>query len=103
MSNERGQYGSRPRVPYVGISPGSSGPVGRSIVPWLVGGGVLAVVGFAAFGAYAARRPRLSAHEKEVSAWEAEFPGLPWYADQVKDSRQLDMWERARDYWERTH
>lgn len=24
-----------------------------------------------------------------------------WYLDQVKDSRQLDMWERARDHWER--
>ena len=54
-------------------------------------------------GTYAAKRPQLSAHEKEVRAWEAEFPGLPWYMDQVKDARQLDMWERARDHWERTH
>jgi len=63
----------------------------------------LAVAGFAAIGSYAAKRPRLTAHEKEVRAWEAEFPGLPWLMDQVKDSRQLDMWERARDYWEKTH
>jgi hypothetical protein len=94
MSNARGQYGSRPT--HVGAAP--SGPAGRSIVPWLVGGGVLAVAGLAVISSYAAQRPRLSAHEKEVRAWEAEFPGLPWYADQVKDSRQLDMWERARDY-----
>jgi hypothetical protein len=65
----------------------------------------LTVVGLAAFGARAAakQQPRLSAHEKEVRAWEREFPGLPWYADQVKDSRQLDSWERARDHWERKH
>ena len=64
----------------------------------------LAAVGLAVLGARAAaeNRPRLTAHEKEVRAWEAEFPGLPWYMDQVKDSRQLDMWERARDHWERT-
>jgi len=54
-------------------------------------------------GTHAARRPRLTAHEKEVRAWEAEFPGLPWAMDQVKSSRQLDQWERARDYWEKTH
>jgi hypothetical protein len=61
------------------------------------------VVGLAVLGGRAAakQQPRLTAHEKEVRAWEREFPGLPWYADQVKDSRQLDMWERARDYWER--
>lgn len=103
MSNDRGQYGSRPRAPYAGIGAAPSGPTGRSIVPWLVGGGVLAVVGLAVVGSRAAQRPRLTAHEKEVAAWEHEFPGLPWYADQVKDSRQLDMWERARDYWEKTH
>jgi len=69
---------------------------------------MLGVVGLAAVGltvlgsrAAAANRPRLSAHEKEVRAWETEFPGLPWAMDQVKDSRQLDMWERARDHWER--
>lgn len=61
-------------------------------------------VGIAVLSAYAkSKRPRLSAHEKEVRAWEIEFPGLPWYMDQVKDARQLDMWERARDHWERTH
>jgi hypothetical protein len=86
MANDRGQYGS---------------PSGHSAVPWLLGGVGLAV-GFAVVGSHVARRPRLSAHEKEVRAWEAEFPGLPWYADQVKDSRQFDTWERARDYWERT-
>jgi hypothetical protein len=99
MANARGQYGSH--APYVGAAP--SGPAGRSIVPWLVGGGVLAVVGYAAIRSRAEHHPRLSAHDKEVRAWEAEFPGLPWYADQVKDSRQLDMWERARDFWEKTH
>jgi hypothetical protein len=67
----------------------------------LVGIG-LAVGGLAAILSQT-KRPRLSAHDKEVCAWEAEFPGLPWYMDQVKDSRQLDMWERARDHWERTH
>lgn len=75
----------------------------RSLAPWLLGGGVLAFVGFAVIGSYAIKRPRLSAHEKEVRAWEAEFPGLPWLMDRVKDSRQLDTWERARDYWEKTH
>jgi hypothetical protein len=82
---------------------GPSGSSGRSIAPWILGGLGLAVVGLAAMGGAraAANRPRLSAHEKEVRAWETEFPGLPWYADQVKDSRQMDMWERARDYWER--
>lgn len=54
-------------------------------------------------GAYITKRPRLTTHEKEVHAWEAEFPGLPWYMDDVKDSRQLDQWERARDYWEKKH
>ena len=68
----------------------------------LVIGGVVLVAGVALLGARAAKRPRMTAHEKEVSAWEAEFPGLPWYMDQVKDSCQLDLWERARDHWERT-
>jgi len=98
--NERGQYGSHPCVPRVGGA-GSPGPSGRSIAPWLIGGVGLAAVGLALLGSHAARRPRLSAHEKEVRAWETEFPGLPWYMDQVKDSRQLDLWERARDHWER--
>jgi len=100
MSNERGHYGSRP---YVGAYVGADAPSGRSIVPWLLGGLGLAVVGLAAVGSQAAQRPRQSAHEKEVRAWEREFPGLPWYMDQVKDARQLDTWERARDHWERTH
>lgn len=105
MSNARGQYGSRPWIPYVGAetgTPGPSSPSGRSITPWLIGGVGLAVVGIALVGAHhTATRERLTPHEKEVRAWEAEFPGLPWAMDQVKDSRQLDMWERARDYWER--
>lgn len=91
MANDRGQYGP----PHPGAS-------GNSVVPWLLGGVGLAV-GLAVVGSHVARRPRLTAYEKEVQAWKAEFPGLPWYMDQVKDSSQLDTWERARDYWERTH
>jgi hypothetical protein len=95
MANERGQYGSSEALAFQ--------PAGSSTrVPWLLGGLGL-VVGLALVGAHAAKRPRLSAHEKEVRAWEAEFPGLPWMMDQVKDARQLDMWERARDHWERAH
>ena len=90
--NDRGQYG---RPIYIGAEVS-----GRSLTPWIIGGVGLAVI--ALFGAHAvATRPQVTGHEKEVRAWEAEFPGLPWYADQVKDSRQLDMWERARDSWER--
>jgi hypothetical protein len=100
MPNDRGQYGPPLIAPRVGADAPSSG---RSAIPWIIGGG-LAVVGLAVFGAHAAsQRPRLTAHEKEIREWEAEFPGLPWYMDQVKDARQLDTWERARDYWERTH
>ncbi len=96
MANERGQYG--PQL-HVGADP--SGHV--SISPWLLGGVGLAAIGLALFGAHAAaKRPRPTAHEKEVRAWKAEFPGLPWAMDEVKDARQLDMWERARDHWERT-
>ncbi len=69
----------------------------------MIGGIGLAVVGLALISAHAVKRPSLSDHEKEVLAWETEFPGLPWYMDRVKDSRQLDMWERARDHWERSH
>lgn len=97
--NERGQYGpSRIRI-------GADTPEsGHSVAPWIFGGVGLAIVGFAVIGAHAAsKRPRLTAHEKEIRAWEAEFPGLPWYMDQVKDAHQLDLWERARDYWEKTH
>ena len=94
MSNERGHYDSRPRV--------GAGSPGRSKLPWLLGGVGLLAIGVAVLGTYAKHsRVNLSAHEKEVQAWQAEFPGLPWYLDQVKDSRQLDMWERARDHWER--
>lgn len=98
MSNERGHYDPRPRV-------GAETSPGRSKLPWLLGGVGLVAVGIAVLGAYAKRSRMgmsLSAHEKEVRDWQAEFPGLPWYMDQVKDSRQLDMWERARDHWERT-
>ena len=91
FTNIRGQYGS----PRVGVDVSA-----RSIAPWILGGIGLAVVGLVAAHA-TATRPRQTAHEKELRAWEAEFPGLPWYLDQVKDSRQLDMWERARDHWER--
>ena len=99
LSNERGQYGSRVHV-------GAEAPGGSSSnLPLVLGGIGVAVVGLVALSAYAAKQqePRLTSHEKEVRAWEAKFPGLPWYADQVKNSRQLDMWERARDYWERKH
>ncbi len=104
--NERGQYGrgnyqQYGSIPLVGADAGSGS--GRSITPWIIGGG-LAVLGVALFGAYAAStRPQVTAHEKEVRAWEAEFPGLPWYMDQVKSAEQLDTWERARDYWETKH
>jgi hypothetical protein len=112
--NERGQYGARHRVeghPHVGAEVRSFEASSRStitpsrstITPWMLGGVGLAAVGLALLGVHTAKRPRLSAHEKEVKAWEAEFPGLPWYMDRVKDARQLDMWERARDHWERTH
>ena len=74
-----------------------------TITPWMLGGVGLMTVGLALLGRHAVNRPRLSSHEKEIRAWETEFPGLPWLMDQVKDSRQLDMWERARDHWERTH
>jgi hypothetical protein len=103
-SNERGQYGrgNYPQyhaIPLVGADAGSP----RSIAPWIIGGG-LAVLGVALFGAYAAStRPQATPHEKEVRAWETEFPGLPWYMDQVKSADQLDTWERARDSWERKH
>jgi len=98
FSNERGQYGSRPR-----IGAEATSPTGTSKLPLVLGVVGLAAVGLAVLGTRAAAvsRPRVSPHEKEVRAWEREFPGLPWYADQVKDSRQLDMWERARDHWER--
>jgi hypothetical protein len=105
--NERGQYGVLTHVgehPNVGAEVRSYEASSRStITPWMLGGIGLAVVGLALLGVHAAKRPRLSAHEEEVRAWEAEFPGLPWYMDRVKDARQLDMWERARDHWERTH
>lgn len=98
FSNERGHYGP-------GIRIGAETPSSSSKLPWVLGAIGLTVVGLAALGATARtkQQPRLTAHEKEVRAWEHEFPGLPWYADQVKDSRQMDMWERARDYWERKH
>lgn len=96
--NARGQYSPSP----IGAEAPSSSE--RSIAPWVLGGLGLAVLGLALFGgARAVRQPRLTAHEKEVREWEAEFPGLPWAMDQVKSSRQLDLWERARDSWEKTH
>ena len=93
--NERGQYGP----PRIGLEPRSGQPTGHTIAPWVLGG-IGAAIGFALYGAHVTKRPQLSAHEKEVRAWEAEFPGLPWYADQV-NARQLDTWERARNHWER--
>ena len=105
--NERGQYDVRSNVggyPNVGAETRPYEPLSRStITPWMLGGVGLVAVGLALLGVHAAKRPRLSAHEKEVRAWEAEFPGLPWYMDRIKDARQLDMWERARDHWEKTH
>lgn len=92
--NERGQYGSRSRVGADGASTGPS--------PLVLAGIGIGVVALAVLATRAAKRPTLSAHEKEVAAWKEEFPGLPWLADEVKDSRQFDLWERARDHWERT-
>lgn len=100
FTNERGQYGSRARIGAEARSPESSG---FTLAPWMIGVAGVAVVGLALVSAHAAAtRPRQSSHEKEIKAWNAEFPGLPWYMDQVKDARQLDMWERARDHWEKT-
>lgn len=103
LSNERGQYGDRPRI---GADPTPAPSKGFALNPLLIGGIGLtaAIIGLAALGARAAakQQPRLTAHEKEMRAWKAEFPGLPWNMDEVKSSRQLDMWERARDHWERT-
>lgn len=98
FSNERGQYGSRPLI---GADPAPTGS--SSKLPLLLGVVGLAAVGLAVLSAAAKQQqqPRLTAHEKEVRAWEREFPGLPWAMDAVKDSRQLDMWERARDHWEK--
>lgn len=91
-ANDRGQYN---------VFPGAGG--NGSKLAWWIGGAGLLAVGLAVFKNYSQQtRPQLTAHEKEVKAWEAEFPGLPWYMDQVKDAKQLDMWERARDHWERT-
>src|SRR5574342_219301 len=102
MANERGQYGNR-FLP-TGYAPPQIGaePTGRSAIPWILGGAAV-LAGLAIVGCYAASKqgPQLTAHEKEVQAWEAEFPGLPWYMDQVKSAEQLDSWQRARDYWER--
>ena len=93
MSNERGHYGSRPRVgAAIGADMQLPKPSGHSTVPWLLGGVGLVAVGLTVFGYTKRQRPRLSAHEKEVQAWETEFPGLPWAHDAVKDSRQLDLW-----------
>lgn len=100
--NRRGHYGPS-RVAAATSGPSGSSSGGFTVTPWLIGGVGLALVGVAVLGTQAAKRPRLSAHEKEMRAWKAEFPGLPWYMDEVKDARQLDMWERARDHWERTH
>lgn len=98
FSNERGQYGARPQV---GADPPPT--AGSSSLPLILGAVGLAAVGLAVLGTRVAKaQPRTTAHEKEVRAWQREFPGLPWYMDEVKDARQLDMWERARDHWERT-
>jgi hypothetical protein len=85
---------------FIGVEPPS-----KKLLPWIIGGLGVAVVGLAVIGSHAASKegPQLTAHDKEVRAWEAEFPGLPWYEDQVKTSDQLDTWQRARDYWERKH
>lgn len=98
--NARGQYGYRPLI---GAAMRPSESSASKITPWLIGGVGVAAICLALFATHAAKRPRLSDHEKEIREWKAEFPGLPWYMDEVKDARQLDMWERARDHWERTH
>ena len=100
MGNDRGQYGDRHGYgqPLIGLDPP------KNLTPWIVGGIGVALVGLVVLGSQAAAKqgPQLTAHDKEVRAWEAEFPGLPWAMDEVKDSRQMDMWERARDHWERS-
>jgi hypothetical protein len=99
FSNERGQYGFHPRIGAETPTPAGS----SSKLPLVLGAVGLAAVGIAVLGARAKQQqqPRMTAHEKEVRAWQTAYPGLPWYMDQVKDSRQLAMWERARDHWER--
>ena len=101
MGNDRGQYGhsSWYGQSLIGLDPP------KNLTPWIVGGIGVALVGLVVLGSQAPAKqgPQLTAHDKEVRAWQAEFPGLPWYADQVKDSRQMDMWESARDHWERKH
>ena len=101
MGNDRGQYGHGHSYghPLIGLDPP------KNLTPWIVGGIGLALVGLVVLGSQAAANqgPQLSAHDKEVRAWEREFPGLPWYQDQVKSTEQMDMWERARDHWEKKH
>ena len=107
--SDRGQYGRASNgtygyphgYPYIGQLPAMP----RNLTPWIVGGIGAALVGLVMFGSHAAGKqgPQLTAHDKEVRAWEKEFPGLPWYADQVKSAEQMDTWERARDYWEKKH
>ena len=103
MGNDRGQYGQGQSyghpltTPLIGLDPP------KNLTPWIVGGIGVALVGLLVLGSQAAANqgPQLSTHDKEVRAWEAEFPGLPWRMDEVKSSDQMDTWERARDYWER--
>ncbi len=98
-TNERGQYGGCARV---GAETRPYAPSSRTTsVPWVIGGVGLVAVGLVLLGKHVVKRPRLNAHDEEIRAWEAEFPGLPWYMDRIKDARQLDTWERARDHWER--
>lgn len=102
MGNDRGQYGQGHGygTPLIGLNPP------KNLTPWIVGGAAVALAALVVIGSQAAaanQGPQLTTHDKEVRAWEAEFPGLPWYEDQVKTSEQLDTWQRARDYWERKH
>ena len=104
MGNDRGQYGMGPWQghPVLGADP--AGP-SKNLLPWIIGGIGVAVAGLVVLGGHAAASegPQLSAHDKEVRAWQEEFPGLPWYEDEVKTSDQKDSWERARSYWEKKH
>ena len=73
FSNERGQYGFRPRIGAEAPTPAGA----SSKLPLVLGVVGLAAVGLVVLGARAKQQqqPRLTAHEKEVRAWETSSLG----------------------------